>query len=80
MNLKNSLTTLAIASTLLAASGSVHAGDGMGHNAADFNRDGMVTEDELVTFVRMNFMKMDKNNDHMVDVSEWNNEWFAAEI
>ncbi len=36
------------------------AGDkGMEHSMADFNKDGMVTENELVTFVRMHFMTMD---------------------
>jgi len=29
-----------------------------------------------VTFVRMNFMTMDKNNDHMVEVAEWDDSWF----
>lgn len=54
----------------------VAADNGMKHSAADFNADGMVTEDELVTFVRMHFMTMDRNNDHMVDAKEWNDDWF----
>lgn len=41
------------------------------HNMADLNGDGMVTTDELVTYVELNFMKMDKNNDHMLDEKEW---------
>lgn len=53
------------------------AGDkGMEHSMADYNKDGMVTEDELVTFVRVQFMTMDKNNDHMVESREWNDDWF----
>ena len=43
---------------------------GSKHSVADFNGDGMVTSDELVTYVQMNFLKMDKNNDHMLDAIE----------
>jgi len=60
----------------LGAGVAMAAADGMKHSAADFNKDGMVTEDELVIFVRMHFMTMDKNNDHMVESREWNEDWF----
>ena len=66
-----------LAGLMCLGTGAAMAGDkGMKHSMADFNKDGMVTEDELVTFVRMHFMTMDKNNDHMVDSSEWDHDWF----
>jgi len=40
------------------------------HNVADFNGDGMITSEELVTYVQMNFLKMDKDNDGMLSVRE----------
>ena len=71
------LVTTAMAGLMCLGTGvAMAAGDGMKHSAADFNRDGMVTENELVTFVRMHFMTMDRNNDHMVDSTEWNDDWF----
>lgn len=57
---------------LLAVSGQSLAGSGeIKHGMADLNGDGMVTTDELLTYVELNFMKMDKNNDHMLDAKEW---------
>ena len=44
---------------------------GIKHNVADLNYDGMVTSEELVTYVQINFLKMDKNNDQMLDTAEW---------
>ncbi len=49
---------------------------GMEHKTADFNKDGMVAEDEMLTYCRMHFMKMDKNSDHMIDKKEWVHDWF----
>jgi len=43
---------------------------GSKHNVADFNHDGMVTSEELVTYVQMNFLKMDKDNDGMLSAKE----------
>jgi len=40
------------------------------HNVADFNGDGMITSEELVTYVQMNFLKMDKDNDGMLSAKE----------
>ena len=66
-----------VAGLMSLGTAAVMAGDkGMDHSMADYNKDGMVTEDELVTFVRVQFMTMDKNNDHMVESNEWNDDWF----
>jgi len=71
------ILTATVAAMVCLGAGSVMAADDcMKQSAADFNKGGMVTEDELVTFVRMNFMIMDKNNDHMVEVAEWDDSWF----
>ena len=71
------MVTTAMAGLMCLGMGATMAADkGMKQSAADFNRDGMVTEAELVTFVRMHFMTMDRNNDHMVDSTEWNDDWF----
>ena len=40
------------------------------HNVADFNHDGMVSSEELVTYVQMNFLKMDKDGDGMLTTRE----------
>ena len=77
IKMSNLLAASAMAGLLcLGAGASLAADGGMKHSAADFNKDGMVTEDELVIFVRMHFMTMDKNNDHMVESAEWNDDWF----
>ncbi len=49
---------------------------GMEHGTADFNKDGKVAEDEMMTYCRMHFMKMDKNSDHMIEKKEWVHDWF----
>jgi len=49
---------------------------GMEHATADFNKDGMVAEDEMMTYCRMSFMKMDKNNNNMIEKKEWKHDWF----
>ncbi len=75
-NVTTIITSTVAAMVCLGASSVMAADDGIKQSAADFNKDGMVTEDELLTFVRMNFMTMDKNNDHMVDAAEWDSSWF----
>ena len=75
-NVTTIITATVAAMVCLGASSVMAADNGMKQSAADFNKDGMVTEDELVTFVRMNFMTMDKNNDHMVEATEWDDSWF----
>lgn len=37
----------------------------------DLNSDGKVTEAEILHVVKTHFMKMDKNNDHVVTTKEW---------
>lgn len=77
MKISKLLATTAMTGLMCLGAGAAMAGDdGMKHSAADFNKDGMVTEDELVTFVRMHFMTMDRNNDHMIDNNEWDHDWF----
>ena len=77
MKIRKRVGIMAVASLMCLGMGpTVAASNGMKHSAADFNKDGMVTESELVTFVRMHFMTMDKNNDHMVDSNEWAEDWF----
>lgn len=63
----------------VAAASTAVAATGMKHGVADLNSDGMVTADELVTYVEMNFLKMDKNNDHMLDNGEWDDFWWSGE-
>lgn len=71
------IVTLSMAGLMSLSTGSAIAGsDGMTHNVADINKDGMVTSEELASFVQTHFLKMDKNNDHMVDNSEWEEEWW----
>ena len=43
---------------------------GSKYNVADFNHDGMVSSEELVTYVQMNFLKMDKDGDGMLTARE----------
>ena len=77
MKIGKILAMSAMTGLMSLGTGAAMAADGgMKHSAADFNKDGMVTEDELVTFVRMHFMTMDRNNDHMVDSREWDYDWF----
>ena len=79
MNMKTGKKLLVslLAGFMCLGTGVIIAADkGMEHSMADFNKDGMVTEAELVTFVRMHFMMMDKDNDHMVDKTEWHHDWF----
>ena len=64
------IMSIGVATTAVAATG-------MKHNVADFNKDGMVTTEELVTYVQMNFLKMDLNNDKMLDGNEWDDLWWA---
>ncbi len=53
------------------------AGDkGMAHSMADYNKDGKVSHEEMMTHCEMSFMKMDKNSDKKIDSSEWLDEWF----
>ena len=73
---KKLLVSLVVGLMCLGTGVAMAADKGMGHSMADFNKDGMVTEAELVTFVRMHFMMMDKDNDHMVDKTEWVHDWF----
>lgn len=64
------LMTIGIASNAMAETG-------MKHNVADLNKDGMVTTEELLAYVQVNFLKMDKNNDHMLEDKEWDEYWWA---
>jgi len=43
----------------------------MDRDRVDLNGDGMVSEGEIVTYVKMFFMKMDKDNDQMLSQAEW---------
>ncbi len=49
---------------------------GIQHGSADYNKDGMVSKDEMMTHCQAGFMKMDKDNDQMIGKNEWNNDWF----
>ena len=48
----------------------------MNASAADFNKDGMVTEGELVHFVRLHFSQRDMSGDSSADSSEAENLYF----
>jgi len=48
----------------------------MNPSAADFNKDGMVTEGELVHFVRLHFSQRDMSGDSRADFSEVENLYF----
>ena len=64
-----------IMGALTMAAGSVYAAKDkpmmMDRNKVDLNGNGMVSEAEIVTYVRMFFIKMDKDNDQMLSQSEW---------
>ncbi len=64
----NLLAILSAAGMMTYGMGTAVAGSS--HSVADFNADGMVTSDELVTYVQMNFLKMDKDNDGMLSAKE----------
>ena len=66
--MKNKLAkNIVIASLLTMTSGVVIADK---KSVADLNGDGMVSQAELTSFVEMHFLKMDKDNDHMLDAKE----------
>lgn len=67
--MKNNTSKL-IAITAMMTLGLGSAVAGSKYNVADFNHDGMVTSEELVTYVQMNFLKMDKDSDGMLSAKE----------
>jgi len=82
MNIKISklLTTTGVCGLIyLGMASNAIAESGMKHSVADFNQDGMVTSEELITYVQINFLKIEKNNDQMLDGSEWDDLWWNAE-
>ena len=40
------------------------------HNVADLNNDGMVTSEEVVAYVQMNYSKINRNNNHTFNAKE----------
>ena len=58
---------------VLSAAGMMTLGAGTavaGHNVADLNNDGMVTSEEVVAYVQMNYSKININNNHTFNAKE----------
>lgn len=57
---------------ILSAAGimSLSAGTAVAGSVADINSDGMVTSEEVVAYVQMNYLKINKNNGHTLNAKE----------
>jgi len=64
----NLITLLSAAGIMCLSAGTAVAGSK--HSVADLNSDGMVTSEEVVAYVQMNYWKIDKNNGHAFNAKE----------
>lgn len=67
--MKNKTSTLM---AIISAAGimSLSAGTAVADSVADLNSDVMVTSEEVVAYVQMNYSKIDKNNGHAFNAKE----------
>lgn len=67
--MRNKTSTLM---AILSAAGimSLSAGTAVAGSVADLNSDGMVTPEEVVSYVQMNYSKINKNNSHTFNAKE----------